>query len=156
MLFYLLFPPDLGCSMNSMNWLKPGLAQWSRQRLGWWATSAEFIERKWKCSSLSCVQLFVTSRTTACQASLSMEFSRQESWSGLPFPAPWDLPDTGIKYVSLVCLALAGGFFTTLPSGKPGHIKLKGILKNSTVLSLFLHWKKGICLLTILWISNLG
>ena len=44
MLFYLLFPPDLGCSMNSMNWLKPGLAQWSRQRLGWWATSAEFIE----------------------------------------------------------------------------------------------------------------
>ena len=117
---------------------------------------SKLFERKWKCSSLSCVQLFVTPRTVACQASLSMEFSRQESWSGLPFPAPGDLPDTGIKYVSLMCLALAGGFFTTLPSGKPGHIKLKSILKNSTVLSFSLHWKKGICLLTILWISNLG
>lgn len=49
--------------------------------------------------------------------------------------SPWDLPRSGFKPVSL---ALAGGFFTTLPSRKPGHIKLKGILKNSTVLSFFL------------------
>ena len=45
--------------------------------------------------SLSHVQLFVTPWTVACQASLSMEFSRQEYWSGLPCPPPRDLPDPG-------------------------------------------------------------
>ena len=45
--------------------------------------------------SQSC--LFVTPRTVACQASLSMGFSRQEYWSGLPFPSPEDLPNPGIK-----------------------------------------------------------
>ena len=49
------------------------------------------------------------------QAPLSMVFSRQEYWSGLPFPSPRDLPDPGIKPVSPV---LAGGFFTTEPPGK--------------------------------------
>ena len=44
----------------------------------------------------SCL-LFVTPRTVAHQDSLSMEFSRQEYWSGLPFPSPGDLPDPGIK-----------------------------------------------------------
>jgi hypothetical protein len=47
--------------------------------------------------SLSRVQLFVTPRTVAYQAPLSMGFSRQECWSGLPFPSPGDLPDPGIK-----------------------------------------------------------
>ena len=47
------------------------------------------------------------------QASLSMELSRQEYWSGLPFPTPGDLLDPGIKLMSLVFPALAGGFFTT-------------------------------------------
>ena len=41
-----------------------------------------------------------------------MEFSRQEYWSGLPFPIPGDLPDPGIEPTSLVSPALAGGFFT--------------------------------------------
>ena len=45
----------------------------------------------------SCIQLFVTPWTVAHQASLSMGFSRQERWSGLPFPPPGDLPDAGIK-----------------------------------------------------------
>ena len=49
---------------------------------------------------LSCVQLFATLWTLACQAFFSMEFSRQESWSGLPFSSPGDLPDPGIKPVS--------------------------------------------------------
>ena len=48
-----------------------------------------------------------------------MVFSRQESWSGLPFPSPEDLPDSGIKLESLVSATLAGGFFTTKPLGKP-------------------------------------
>ena len=49
------------------------------------------------CESLSRVQLFVTPWTVAHQASLSMGFSRQEYWSGLPFPSPEDLPDPGIE-----------------------------------------------------------
>ena len=49
----------------------------------------------------------------AHQAPVSMEFSRQEYWSGLPFPTPGDLPDLGIESVSLVFPALAGGFCTT-------------------------------------------
>ena len=50
--------------------------------------------------------------TVACQDPLSMEFSRQEYWSGLPFPSPGDLPDTVIEPVSLTSPALADGFFT--------------------------------------------
>ena len=61
---------------------------------------------------LSCVQLFVDSWTVAHQAPLSMEFSRQEYWSGLPFLNPVDLPDPGIEPVSFSSPALAGGFFT--------------------------------------------
>ena len=49
---------------------------------------------------LSRVQLFATSRTVACQAPLLVEFSRQEYWSGLPFPSPGDLPDLGIESMS--------------------------------------------------------
>ena len=64
--------------------------------------------------SLSHVQLFVW--TVAHQASLSMEFFRQEYWSGLPFPSSGDLPDPGIDPVSPT---LAGTFFTTAPPGKP-------------------------------------
>ena len=52
----------------------------------------------------------------ACQAPQSMGFSRQEYWSGLPFPSLGDLPDPGIEPASS---ALAGGFFTTEPLGKP-------------------------------------
>ena len=52
--------------------------------------------------------------TIAHQAPPSMGFSRQEYWSGLPFPLPGDLPDPGIKPVSP---ALADGFFTTETSG---------------------------------------
>ena len=48
-----------------------------------------------------------------------MIFSRQEYWSRLPFPPPGDLPDVGIKPTSLASPALADGFFTTVPPGKP-------------------------------------
>ena len=61
------------------------------------------------------VQLLATQWTVGRQAPLSMGFSRQEYWSGLPFPAPGDLPNQGIKLLSLTSpwLALAGRFFTT-------------------------------------------
>ena len=57
---------------------------------------------------LSQVQLFATPWTVTCQAPLSMEFSRQEYWSGLPFPTPRGLPNLGIESASPT---LAGGFF---------------------------------------------
>ena len=62
------------------------------------------------------VQLFATLWTVAYQASQSIGFSKQECWSGLPFPSPGDLPDPGIKPVSVVPLvspAFASGFFST-------------------------------------------
>ena len=62
------------------------------------------------------VLLFVTLWTIACQAPLSMGFSRQEYWSGLPCPPPGDLLDPGIKPTSLTSSVLAGGLFTTAPS----------------------------------------
>ena len=64
-------------------------------------------------SWFSHVQLFATLWTIACQAPLSMGFSRQEYWSGLPCPPPGDLPNPGIEPASLTSPALAGGFFTT-------------------------------------------
>ena len=66
--------------------------------------------------SLSHVRLFVTPWTVARQAPLSMEFSRQEYWSGLPFPFPGDLPSPGIepRY-----LALQADSLPVEPQGKP-------------------------------------
>ena len=65
--------------------------------------------------SLICICLFATTWTVARQAPLSMGFSSQEYWRGLPFPPPGDLPDPGIKPASPVSPALAGRFFTTQP-----------------------------------------
>ena len=62
---------------------------------------------------LSCIQLFATPWTVTHQAPLSVGFSRQEYWGGLPFPSPGNLSDPGIKSVSLLSSTLAGGFFTT-------------------------------------------
>ena len=64
-------------------------------------------------SRFSHVQLFATPWTVAHQA-LSMGFSRQEYWSGLPFPPLGDLPDPGIEPVSLKFPVLAGGLFLAL------------------------------------------
>ena len=72
------------------------------------------------CAQLfSQVQLFATPRTVVHQALLSMGFSRQEYWSGLPSPSPGGLPDPGIEPVSPAFPSLAGGFFTTEPLGSP-------------------------------------
>ena len=69
-------------------------------------------------SSFSCVPLFAIPWTIACQAPLSMAFSRQEHWRGFlnteePFPPLGDLPDPEIQPASLMSPALAGVFFTT-------------------------------------------
>ena len=81
---------------------------------------------------LSHIWLFATSWTVALQAPLSMGFSQQEHWSGLPVPPPGDLPNPRIKSMSPASSpALAGGFFTTEPPGNPTvvvfkHKKIKG------------------------------
>ena len=64
------------------------------------------------CVRIQRVLLFVTPWTVACQAPLSMYFSRQEYWSGLPFSLPGHLPNPGIELTFLLSPALAGGFFT--------------------------------------------
>ena len=64
----------------------------------------------------SCVQLFVTPWTIACQAPLPMEFSRQEYWSGYPLPSAGDLPNLGMESVSLALQA------NSLPPGKPNNM----------------------------------
>ena len=68
-------------------------------------------------SHLNHAQLFAIPWTVAQQAPLSMGFSRQEYWSGLPCPPPEDLPDPGIEPTAS-SPTFAGRFFTTEPSGK--------------------------------------
>ena len=67
-------------------------------------------------SLFSHVRFFVILWTVAHQAPLSMGFSRQDYWSGLPCPPPGDLPDPGFTPASLMSPALAGRFFTTRAS----------------------------------------
>ena len=75
--------------------------------------------KKVKVKSLSRVRLFVTSWTVAYQAPPSMEFSRQEYWSRLPFPSPGNLPDSGIEPGSPAFQA------DTLTSGPPGKPRIR-------------------------------
>ena len=86
---------------------------------------------------LSSVWLLETPWTVALQAPLSMGFSRQEYWSGLPCPPLGDLPDPGIKPISLASPALADTFFTTIATwealNQPYSNKKKFFLKiNNT------------------------
>ena len=60
---------------------------------------------------LSHVRFFAAPWTVACQGPLSMGFSRQEYWSGLPFPPPWDLPGPGTEATSPVSPALQADFY---------------------------------------------
>ena len=64
------------------------------------------------------VQLFDTPGNVAHQAPLPIEFSRQECWSGVPFPTPGDLPEPEIEPESLASPALAGGSLPLVPPGK--------------------------------------
>ena len=83
--------PNLGIEPASL--LSPALSG------RFFTTSAtwETLVTKVKVKLLSCVRLFATPWTVAHQAPQSMEFSRQECWSGLPFPSPGDLPNPGIE-----------------------------------------------------------
>ena len=75
-------------------------------------------------SHFSHVWLFTTLWTVARQAPVSVGFSRQEYWSGLPCPFPGDLPDLGIEPTSLRSPALAGGFYTTSATWEADYLLL--------------------------------
>ena len=90
---------------------------------------------------VSCVCSVAQSRLTLCDpmngsspGSSVHGFSRQEYWSGLPFSPPGDLPDPGIKPASSAFPALTGGFFTTVPPGKPV------IVLNAAELYILIRW----------------
>ena len=83
-------------------------------------------------SHFSRVWLFVILRIVARQVPLSMGFSRQEYWSGLPCPPPGDLPDPGIEAAPLMSPALTGRFFTTSTTGKPQWgLSLPSVMRTS-------------------------
>ena len=94
--------------------------------------------------------------TGACQAPLSMGFSRQEYWSGLPCPLPGDLLNPEIESVSLTSLALAGSFFTTsatweAPLSYTLEIFLKFVIFLLILLSVLLYR----CLLLYFSVTNI-
>ena len=88
-------------------------------------------------SRFSCVWLFVILWTVAHQAPLSMSFSRQEYWSGLPCPPPGDLPHPGMEPMSLTSFALAGGFFTTSATWETSLLVRKVKVKSLSHVPLF-------------------
>ena len=79
-------------------------------------TVSEFLITK--ICLLSHVWLFVTPWTVGCQAPLSMEFSRREYWTGLPFPPAGDVPNPGMGPESFGFAASTGGLFATVPPGR--------------------------------------
>ena len=95
----------------------------------------------WSCvcdlSRFSCIWFFVTPWTVALQAPLSMGFPRQEYWSGLPCPPPGDLPDPGIKPMSLMPPALAGRFFST---GATWEALTCTLYRKAAVIHTVLSW----------------
>ena len=112
------------------------------------------------CADCMCVCSVVsdsaTPWTVACQAPLSMEFSRQESWNGLPFPSPEDLPNPGIKPTSLASPVLAGGFFTTSNTwetrGSPTSTDLSSVSLSTIWTSVYFLFPHRNDYRGILWI----
>ena len=95
-------------------------------------------------SRSSCVPLCATLCTVARQAPLSVGFSRQEYWSGLPCPPPEDLPDPGIEPTCLASPALAGRFFTTAATWEAPELGFFALTLHALyTLSLVLGF--GIC-----------
>ena len=79
-------------------------------------------------SRFSHIQLFVTPWTVACQAPLSMGFSKQEYWSGLPCPSPGDLPNPGIKLRSSASPALQADSLLLSHQGSP-NLQVANLLR---------------------------
>ena len=94
-----------------------------------------------KVKSLGHVRLFATPWTVAYQAPLSMGFSRQEYWSGLPFPSPGDLPNPGIEPRSSTFQA---DTLTSEPPGKPSRHATRQIplLSSPQASAIIWYWEE--------------
>ena len=101
--------------------------------------------------SLQSCQLCATLWIVAHQSPLSMGFSRQEHWIGLLYPPPGDLPDPGIKPISLLSPALAGRFFTASATWE-GHLPLYSL--PFTLLMVSLDEQKLVILLSTVSFSS--
>ena len=107
---------------------KTRVSDWTE--LNWMVRTLNPNEAKGCMLSYCCVWLFVTRWTVAHKAPLSMEFSRQEYWSGLPFSPPRGLPDPGIKSTSPSSPELASRFFNTEPTWEAPNQKVISLQKN--------------------------
>ena len=136
----ILCPPQgVSWRVRQMCWFECSGPSESRVLAHWTRT------RKLKLKSLSCIRLFAAPWTVACQASPSREFSRQEYWSGLPFPSPGDLSDTGIEPGSP---ALQVDALPSEPPGKPpGLESLFKIILHLCELPIV----KGVCAQNLDW-----
>ena len=115
-------------------------------------THSSIIQRACMLSHLSCVRVFVIPWSVVHQAPLSMRFSRQKYWSGLPCPPSGDLPGPGMEPPSLISPALAVGLFTTstnsLVDWWMGKVQCNTLLKQSysdfkrEILSFMTTWMK--------------
>ena len=141
--------------MSELNYSISAILSWSRdiredRHILWSFGDNAHLTVKVKVKSLSRVRLFSTPWTVAYQAPLSMEFSRQEYWSGWPFPSPGDLPDPGIEPGSPALQAdalpsnfavnntvqLAGNFLSDFVFPHNAHPKLKSWFSNFKCLLL--------------------
>ena len=100
------------------------------------------VGQTWRKTSCMCAQavsrvwLSATPRAVARKAPLSLGFSKQECWSGLPFPSSGDLPDPWIEPMSPAFLELGGRFYTTVPTEKPQSWYTVGIWSVLTTISI--------------------
>ena len=101
-------------------------------------------------SCFSCVWLFATLWTVACQAPLSMGFCRQEYCSELPLPPPWDPPDPGIEPKSPVSLTLADGFLPSSTSWEAFSMYSR-VVKTRGHKIWSLRFKTWLCHLPGMW-----
>ena len=90
------------------------------------------------CYIFRCIQLLPTPQPVACQAPLSMGFSRQEYWSGLPFPSPRDLPDPGIEPRSSTLQA--DSFLTMSYEGSPNIILGVSVMVFLNEINMVAQW----------------
>ena len=114
--------------------------------------SSIFLFCELNCSVAQSGSILFNPWTAAYQAPLSVEFSSQEYWSGLPFPLPGDLPDPGMETVSCTSW-VAGGFFTAEPLGKHSLLLYIYVVVSSLITKCQLHggggfWSVHCCVLS--------
>ena len=123
--------------------------------LFYWSARPTVVIRSLMCIWMRAVSLRCV-RLLACQAPLSVGFSRQENWSGFPCPPPGDLPDPGMEPASLMSPALAGGSLPLALPGKPG-VPLRNLsdpgasfLEGSRGMNAGLWWPEVVLLTAVL------